>query len=241
MRIGLLLCDSVPAADLEVAGDYRQMFSSLLDDENIVAFNAFLGDLPESVTSCGGYLISGSRSAVYQDERWIRDLEVFIRVAAEASIPMFGVCFGLQVIATALGGVVERSERGWGGGVHTMRVLGRRPWIADSMESVSLIMSHQDQVVQLPTGASRVGSSDHCPNFLVEFAPGVVGIQGHPEFEVPFGSTIYRNQREQYGTLVDDAIASLVQPTDSRAVAGWIRAILDNVSAEANASGEEAT
>jgi GMP synthase (glutamine-hydrolysing) len=226
MRIGLLLCDAVPAADLQIAGDYREMFSSLLDDENLVAFNAFQCDLPKSATSCGGYLISGSRSAVYEDEKWIRDLEAFIRLAAEASIPMFGVCFGLQVIATAFGGVVERSERGWGGGVHTMKVLERRSWIADSTEFVSLIMSHQDQVVRLPTGASVVGSSDHCPNFLVEFAPGVVGIQGHPEFEAPFGSAIYRNQREQYGTLVDEAIASLVQPTGSRAVSGWISAIL---------------
>ena len=236
MRIGLLICDTVPDSDLSVAGDYSEMFSSLLDDENLVPFNVHRGELPESVTSCDAYLISGARSAVYVDERWIRDLEAFIRGAIEASIPIFGICFGLQVIATALGGVVEKSERGWGGGVHMMKVLERRPWIDNSTGSVSLITSHQDQVVMLPPGASVVGSSDHCPNFLVEFAPGVVGIQGHPEFEAPFAGAIYSNQRELYGTLVDEAIASLSQSTDSQAVAMWIRAILDQASVGATVS-----
>ena len=32
---------------------------------------------------------------------------------------MVGICFGHQIIAKALGGVVSKSDKGWGVGIHT--------------------------------------------------------------------------------------------------------------------------
>ncbi len=39
---------------------------------------------------------------------------------------MIGVCFGHQIVADALGGVVRKSEKGWGVGRHTYDIVGRR-------------------------------------------------------------------------------------------------------------------
>ncbi len=229
MRIGLLLCDFMPDELLPIAGEYVDMFSTMLTDHDVtlIPYDAYRQQLPDTVSTCDGYIITGSRSAVYDDEQWIDDLKAFIREVVDADVPMFGVCFGLQAMATALGGVVEEFDGGWGGGVHTMTVSESRTWMPDASDVVSLIMSHQDQVVALPEGATRLGSSAHCENFLVEFTPRHVGIQGHPEFPPPFAEAIYRSYQDIRGAAADDALASLDTPTDSSRVAEWVLAILE--------------
>lgn len=230
MRIGLLLCDFVPDEFLPIAGEYIDMFSAMFEgrDVTLVPYEVYRGRLPEDTAECDGYVISGSRSAVYDDEQWIRELETLIREAVDTSAPMFGVCFGLHAMAKALGGTVEEFDGGWGGGVQTMTATDRRPWMTDCSDEISLIMSHQDQVVALPEGARRIGSSGHCENYLVEFAPRHVGIQGHPEFRPTFAEAVYRSYRDTRGSLADDALASLDRPTDTPIVVDWILNVLES-------------
>ena len=230
MRIGLLLCGHLPDRYNSIAGDYPEMVSRLLGDEvsSLVVFDVPDGDLPEVPSSCDGYIISGSASSVYDDEAWIRDLEEFVRRATDSEVPIFGICFGHQILAEALGGSVERADNGWGIGVHRMKTEEHRPWMQPDSETLSLVMSHQDQVVRLPQDAVVLGSSDHCENFLVEFTQRSVGIQGHPEFPAPFAQAVYEDKRDQLGELVDDAIASLASPTDSDIVAAWMRNLLSS-------------
>jgi len=229
MRIGLLLSDFMPDEFRPVAGEYIDMFSGMLADHDVtlVPYDAYRQELPGTAGECDAYIISGSRSAVYQGDRWINDLKAFIREVVAEDVPMFGVCFGLQAMAEALGGTVEEFDGGWGGGVRTMRVSQQRPWMIEKSETVSLIMSHQDQVVALPERAVRLGSSRHCENFLVEFTPNHVGIQGHPEFTVPFAEAIYDSYRTTRGQAADEAITSLDRPTDSAVVVDWIRELLN--------------
>jgi GMP synthase-like glutamine amidotransferase len=228
LRIGLLLSDFMPDEYRPVVGTYEAMFARMLSshDVSLVPYEAYQGGLPRHPIECDGYVISGSRSSVYEDKQWIRDLEGFIRHTFDASVPVFGICFGLQVMASAFGGTVEKASGGWGGGVHTMTVGETRPWMMDQSEAVSLIMSHEDQVIDLPAGAALLGSSDHCKNFLVEFTPLHVGIQGHPEFQPPFAELIYHNRRELYGEFVDAALESLDRPRDTDAVALWMYEVL---------------
>lgn len=228
MRIGLLACDFTPDEYLSVAGQYIDMFSVLFVEHEvtIVPYDAYQSRLPAAIDECDGYIISGSRSSVYEDQQWIDELERFIREAVGANVPMFGVCFGLHAMAEALGGTVEEFDGGWGGGVRTMIVNDQRHWMAEAADSVSLIVSHQDQIVALPEGAIRLGSSAHCENFLIEFTPRHVGIQGHPEIQVPFAEAIYRNYRETRGQIADEALTTLDRPTDSAQVVDWIWSLL---------------
>jgi GMP synthase-like glutamine amidotransferase len=59
----------------------------------------------------------GSEFGAYQDDiGWIRHEMDFLREATEADVPIFGVCFGGQILARVLGGEVSRSNReeiGW--------------------------------------------------------------------------------------------------------------------------------
>lgn len=228
MRVGLLLCGDLPEKYSSIAGAFPEWLGTLLGDDGFsqVEFDVTAGDLPKDPSDCDAYIISGSASSVYEEEAWIRDLEEFVRDATRSDVPVFGICFGHQVLAQALGGTVERAENGWGIGVHTMRVDEDRPWMDPDMESVDLLMSHQDQVVELPDDAVVLGSSDHCANYLVEFTPTVVGIQGHPEFPIAFAEALYEDKRELVGDLADQAIASLSSPTDAAIVARWIANVL---------------
>jgi GMP synthase-like glutamine amidotransferase len=229
VRIGLLLCGDLPDRYNAISGDYPSMVADMFEDDDAVSltvFNAHKGDLPHDLSTLDGFIVSGSASSVYDDEQWIRDLEDFIRRTSESSVPIFGICFGHQVIAKALGGTVERAENGWGIGIHTMRVLEARPWMNPAHESLKLVMAHQDQVVSLPHDAVLLGSSDHCKNYLIEFTPSSVGVQGHPEFPGPFAEVLYEDKREHLGGLVDDAIASLALSTDSEIIAAWMKNVL---------------
>ncbi|GMR01697.1 MAG: GMP synthase [Acidimicrobiia bacterium] len=227
MRIGLLQCDYVLDRYRSIAGDYHNMIEAMLDHRpaDFVVFDVRGGELPEHPRACEAYIISGSSASVYEDERWIRGLESFVVAATEAKVPIFGICFGLQAMATAFGGTVERSESGWGVGVHTMRVGDRRSWMDPGNDTIGLIMIHQDQIVALPEPATVLGSSDHCANFLVEFTPTCVGIQGHPEFPAPYARALYEDRRERLGDLAGPAIESLATSTDADVVTDWIYAM----------------
>lgn len=224
MRIGLLQCDHVVDRFRAISGDYNDMFVTLLGDFNgtLTIYDVKNGQLPDGPSACDGYVISGSSASAFDDELWIRDLEEFVRHATNAAVPVFGVCFGLQVMATALGGTVERSEFGWGVGVHTSLVYSGREWMVPEKSSVALIMSHRDQVIEIPRGAQVLGSSEHCRNYLVEFTSNCIGIQGHPEFTPAYAKALYTDRRERLGPLTDPAVESLDSPSDRLLVAQWI-------------------
>jgi GMP synthase-like glutamine amidotransferase len=228
MCIGLLLCGHLPDRYTSIAGEFPEWIGALLGDvgSTLVVFDATAGDLPEGPSACDAYIISGSASSVYDGEPWIADLVEFVRDVARSDVPVFGICFGHQVLAEALGGTVERAENGWGIGVHTMRVEEGRSWMDPPVESVNLLMSHQDQVVGLPDNAVVLGSSEHCENYLVEFTPTAVGIQGHPEFPLAFAEALYEDKRELVGSLTDEAIASLATPVDADTVSAWMKNVL---------------
>ncbi len=227
MHIGLLQCDYVANRYRSIAGDYHDMIEAMLGPRpaDLAVFDVRGGELPEHPRACEAYIISGSSASVYEDEQWIRGLVAFVVTATEAEVPIFGICFGLQAMATAFGGTVERSERGWGVGVHTMRIGDHRSWMDPGNDTIGLIMSHQDQIVVLPERATVLGSSDHCANFPVEFTPTCVGIQGHPEFPAPYARALYEDRRKRLGDVVGPAIESLATRTDADVVTDWMCAM----------------
>src|SRR4051812_40492473 len=106
-----------PPGDLaDRFGDYPQMFARMLGGEfEIESFDVAAGSLPSDPAAHGAHLITGSPAGVYDPLPWIAPLREFIR-SAETS-KMVGICFGHQVMADALGGHVEKSDKGWGAGL----------------------------------------------------------------------------------------------------------------------------
>src|SRR5690606_17222156 len=106
-------------------------------------------------------IITGSAAGVYEDDPWIGDLLDWVR-AARGRTKLVGVCFGHQAMAQALGGRVEKVERGWGVGLHRYDVVSSEPWMKPPAATVALPASHQDQVVD-PGQARVILRSDFTP------------------------------------------------------------------------------
>ncbi len=91
--------------------------------------------------------------------------------------------------------------------------------------SVSLSVSHQDQVTMPPKGAVTLARSAHTEFAILayEYAP-VITLQGHPEFGDAFSTALYSARRGKSLTdeQVDAAIESLRQPEDNALVGEWM-------------------
>ncbi|MEM7173513.1 MAG: hypothetical protein AAF530_25345 [Pseudomonadota bacterium] len=182
------------------------------------------GELPQSLDECDGYIISGSAHGAYDDLDWFPSLFSFIRQAAKRGPKLFGICFGHQAIAMALGGRVEKAAVGWGMGVHTYEILQPAPWMTPATSGLSLLVSHQDQVLEAPPGAVIHASSAFCPIASLSLGSNIFTLQPHPEHRPELTRALATRRRERLGEArADKAIASLGQPTDEQAVAGWIK------------------
>jgi GMP synthase-like glutamine amidotransferase len=171
-----------------------------------------------------GILHTGSAYGVYDNVAWMPALMTFIRGAADAATPQFGICFGHQAMAQALGGTVLKSDKGWGVGRHTYTTPHRPAWMASGPEHFSIAVSHQDQVVAAPEGAQITAQSDFCKYAGLAYAGSPsASFQGHPEFSADFSSTLHQLRRDRIGgELVDEAVASFDAPLDSLHVAKWM-------------------
>lgn len=123
-----------------------------------------------------GYLLSGSKHSVYEDLEWIRRSRAFLQRLRELRRPVFGICFGHQLMAEAFGGRTRKASQGWGVGAQPYRYLD--PSLGDG----AALVFHQDQVVELPPLARVLGGSAHCPNGVLAYEFPALSVQYHPEF-----------------------------------------------------------
>lgn len=210
--------------------DYPAMFETLItradDGFSYQTVSIPAGDALPNPAGLDAVLITGSAAGVYDDEPWISPLLDFIRAAAATRTPQFGICFGHQAIAEALGGKVVKSPKGWGVGRHEYAIAHRPGWMAGGPNTFALAVSHQDQVIAAPPGAQVIATSPFC-----EFAGLAYGdtpaasLQGHPEFHPGFGASLHALRTDRIGhDTVARGVASLAAPLDTARVAGWIAA-----------------
>ncbi|PRB81601.1 gamma-glutamyl-gamma-aminobutyrate hydrolase family protein [Pseudomonas sp. MYb185] len=227
MKIGILQCDDVKDSLQAAYGNYPQMFSELLlellPDCELPIYRVLDGQLPESPRACDAWLITGSKFGVNDGLPWIEALSEFVCTLWEQKIPLIGVCFGHQLMAHALGGVVRQSEKGWGVGLSFNQVIERKPWMEPFQTQLDLLVSHQDQVVILPPQAEVLASSEFCPYYLIQYGDCFLSVQGHPEFCKDY----CRDLMQMRGLALPPArlragLASLSAEADSALMMRWI-------------------
>lgn len=224
MKLVILECDRVPDALSYIGGQYADMFvdafTRVRPNWHFDIVKTRDGVLPPLDTDCA-YLITGSRHDAFDDAPWIQALRGWVVEADRAGLRVAGICFGHQLIAHALGGRAGRAG-GWG--------IGRMPAIAvDGLpfSRADLLVSHQDQVLDLPPGSERLISSEFCPNFGFRTRT-LIGVQGHPEFKPEYSRALAEARRDSIGSeRVDIALATLDGPLNADAVLGWLASELE--------------
>ncbi|GAB2802211.1 GMP synthase [Halomonas shantousis] len=241
MRIGLLQCDDVAEELQPRHGNYPEMFERVFAAiDPTLEFRHWRchdGDIPDDVEATDAWLITGSKFGVNDGHAWIESLCGFVRELWQAGKPLVGVCFGHQLIAKALGGAVDRCERGWGVGMSFNRLTTRAEWMEPWQEGLDLVVSHQDQVVQLPEKATVLAESDFCPVYLMQVGETFLGIQGHPEFAKAYSADLIALRQSSIpGNRMREGIASLHAPVDDQLMVRWALNFMRRVAAQRRTS-----
>ncbi|MBW8303772.1 MAG: type 1 glutamine amidotransferase [Brevundimonas sp.] len=226
-RIAILETGAPPPALAARHGDYPAMFRTLLGAAyDFEVFRSQAGEWPDPA-AFDAAIITGSAAGVYEDHPWIADLLDWIR-AAKGRTGLIGVCFGHQAMAQALGGRVEKSDRGWGVGLHHYDLVSNEPWMTPAAGPVAVPASHQDQVVERPAGARVILGSEFTPFAGLAWDDDAISLQGHPEFTPAYAADLTGGRRERIGAgMVDEALDSLTRPDDRERVGEWLRRFIE--------------
>jgi GMP synthase (glutamine-hydrolysing) len=137
-----------------------------------------------------GIVLSGGPSSVYAEGAPSCDPGIY-----ELGVPVLGICYGQQLMAQQLGGVVEKAEaREYGrAALHVEKAHPLFAGLGDADRNVW--MSHGDRVLRLPEGFEVIATSANSPFAAVAHrTKPLVGVQFHPEVQhTEGGDALLRN------------------------------------------------
>ena len=227
MKIAILQCDNVMEKFQEDFGNYPEMITDLLNSvENnleIGTFDVQKGEYPQNINDWELFITTGSKASVNDNEVWILDLIEFTKLLGVTKKKLMGICFGHQIIALARGRSVEESDKGWGIGIASNDILIQTDWMDNEQIELKLIVSHKEQINQLPQGAMVIAQSDFCPYFMVQWDDHFLSVQGHPEWNKLYSKTLMNDRRSIIPVKrIEQGLASLEKNINNQQFARWI-------------------
>jgi len=152
-----------------------------------------------------GIVLSGGPNSVYD-----KNAPQFDPDLLTLDVPVLGICYGLQLLAEALGGKVEPSKtREYGKA--TLELTGKSVLLDKTLGGSTVWMSHGDHVAKAPGGFEITAMSDGTICALEDAALGIFGLQFHPEvFQTERGAEIIARFIELCGFRRDWQAASII-------------------------------
>ena len=134
-------------------------------------------------------ILSGGPSSVFEPGAPVTDPALFA-----AGVPVFGICYGFQAMAQALGGEVANTG-GSEFGRTTLSVSTPGTLLHGLPATQQVWMSHGNEVTRPPEGFTVIASSAGAPVAAFEnVARGLAGVQFHPEvLHTEHGQTVLRH------------------------------------------------
>lgn len=226
-KIAILQTGRAPEPLRACHPDYDAMCRALIGrtEGEADTFAVLDGQFPAGLDAYDAFVITGSAHGVYEGHPWIEPLMGLIRTAVADGKKLVGICFGHQIIAQALGGIVEKSDKGLGAGRMFYDYVNE----AGETRRIGLNAWHQDQVVTVPEGARVIASSDFCPVAALEYGECAISFQAHPEFSDAYVADLIRERR---GTSLaedaaDRALASIKGMPDAALIADRLRRFIE--------------
>lgn len=124
-----------------------------------------------------GIIFSGGPMSVYDEGAFTIDQKIF-----ELGIPILGICYGMQLMTTALGGKVAASSNREYGKADIEITNSAAPVFEALAAQETVWMSHGDLVTHVPEGFTITATSPHCPiASMFDPARNFHAVQFHPE------------------------------------------------------------
>lgn len=199
---------------------FADMIASVRPDWQVSSFAVKDGTFPGELSGFDGVMITGSPASVHDGEAWIARLEQVVRDCVAAGVPLFGACFGHQVIAKALGGTVGPNPGGWVFGLAQAEVTEAPEWAKGLGDGFGQYAAHIEQVTSLPAGARVWARADFCDTVGFVIGNRVFTTQNHPEMTHGFMEALVQEYSPKLPPEVSaQAQASLAQRADTEAFA----------------------
>lgn len=208
-------------------GDFEDWFAQRLDRSAaaIETVSPFSGEALPPPASFGGIIITGSHDMITDKQPWSEQTAGWIKQAVDAGIPLLGVCYGHQLLAHAMGGVVGDTPGGKEFGTVSLRLAEPArldPLFGHLAESSLLVHAcHSQSVLDLPAGATLLASSDMDPHHAFSIGRRAWGVQFHPEFD---GRILrqyiarFSAELRRQGSDVDRLLAAIRETPESEAL-----------------------
>jgi GMP synthase (glutamine-hydrolysing) len=143
----------------------------------------------QSLEGYDGIAITGSSLHIYDGGTSVNRQIDLVRTALTTGTPLFGSCWGLQVITAAAGGMVRKNpngrEIGFGRSIRLTEAGRKHPMYVGKLDVFNAPTVHLDEVVTLPAGATVLATNAMSAVQSIELRTnGSVawGVQYHPEY-----------------------------------------------------------
>jgi len=186
MRITILVAGNTVPAVAARRGDFDRWIREQTGDawEGEWRSMDVRGDGPlPGPRDADAFVITGSSSSVTERAPWMLRAEALVREIVAARTPLFGICFGHQMIAQALGGEVTRNPRGREIGTVRVDRAAEDPIFASLPRTFDVHATHVDSVARLPEGARVLATTSLDPVAAFSVGARVKAVQFHPEFD----------------------------------------------------------
>ncbi len=155
-------------------------------DNKIVKPNFF--DNSKQKNFIKGIILSGGPASVYKKDALLINKKIF-----SLSIPILGICYGLQLIAHSLGGKVASKNKEYG--PETLWIDKESLLFHSFPKKTRVWMSHGDQVIKLPPGFKTIASTKKLIYAAIaDEERKIYGVQFHPElYHTEKGNLLLKN------------------------------------------------
>lgn len=209
---------------LDFGGQYNQLIARRVREAKVYCEVVPYDISIEQIKSKNpkGIIFTGGPASVYEEGAPKCDKEIF-----DLGVPIFGICYGAQLMSYMLGGKVDRAEKREYG--KTEMNLKPSEIFKNVPEKSISWMSHTVYISEVPEGFEILGTTDTCPVAAMgNKAKRLYGVQFHPEVEhTQHGKSILNNFLYEVCELkgnwtmdsfIDEQLAEIKQKVGSKKV-----------------------
>lgn len=204
-------------------GDFEDwVAASLPKDASVVICDAMREEkLPEPLSVCGA-IITGSHAMVTENPAWLTPVKAWLQ-SAHPQIPLFGICFGHQLLAATLGGEAGFHPKGPEIGCFdvTLTEHGQNDQLLGTLPNAfAAHLTHHQSALRLPSDAVVLAANSHEAHQAFRLGSHTWGVQFHPEFNEAAMTDYIEAQRDvitQHGANAE-ALLGAITPSPATAL-----------------------
>lgn len=177
---------------LDFGSQYSELIARRIRECNVysevIAHSTTLNEIQKKYNP-KGIILSGGPNSVFEDNSPKCDPAIL-----QSGIPILGICYGMQLMASTLGGEVVRGSKHEYGKAN-LYIDNNFDLFEGLWLEMAIWMSHGDSVVKMPSGFKRLGHTENTAiAAMANPAAKLYAVQFHPEVvHTPRGAELIRN------------------------------------------------